>query len=659
VTNAAKMKKGGTGSVGVGNDGYQKYGVSLSSGLLDNGWAFTAQGTYSMGDGYVDGTMFKGWSYFLGISKVLNSSHTISLTGLGAPQWHHQRTQSNYDPVSLQTYEDNGIRYNYQWGYKNGEEFTWRKNFYHKPKIFLNHYWTISENTDLKTSAYVSMGRGGGTGDRGRINGPNGRLYGTAQGLRDANGQMRWDDIVDYNQGNDVGDADWGVKDPDDDGPFVGQYTTTSSGQGFIRRASMNEHNWYGVLSTLTQKLGDNLTLTAGVDGRYYKGIHYRKLDDLLGNDAYESRSDDNNSSNFITDPDKSYEDGNILAYHNDGLVSWIGLFGQLEYTKDNLTAFVSASGSNQGFKRIDYFNYLDSDPEQTSDWQNFMGGNVKGGINYNINKNHNIFVNSGYISRQPIFDNVFINYVNDVNEDAKNQTITAFEFGYGFRSSSFRANVNLYRTSWTNRQDQRSYDHVYPDETEVDALASFENIGQLHQGVEIDFEWTPIQMLTIRGMTSIGNWEYSENFKANATDIDNNVPLGEITMYMDGLKVGDAAQTTFSFGFDLKPAKGLVIYSTYSFFDNLYSDFNILEDQFYSPNPQIVKLDAYGLLDAGFSYKYSLKGFDLIFRANMNNVLDTEYVAELSTNNTDDFMSNQGYYGFGRTWNLGLKVIF
>jgi len=167
------------------------------------------------------------------------------------------------------------------------------------------------------------------------------------------------------------------------------------------------------------------------------------------------------------------------------------------------------------------------------------------------------------------------------------------------------------------------------------------------------------LQMLTIRGMTSIGNWEYSENFKANATDIDNNVPLGEITMYMDGLKVGDAAQTTFSFGFDLKPAKGLVIYSTYSFFDNLYSDFNILEDQFYSPNPQIVKLDAYGLLDAGFSYKYSLKGFDLIFRANMNNVLDTEYVAELSTNNTDDFMSNQGYYGFGRTWNLGLKVIF
>jgi iron complex outermembrane recepter protein len=669
ITNAAQMKKGGSGSVTIGNDMYQKYGFNLNSGLLDNGWAFSVQATHSLGNGYVDGTKFKAWSYFFGISKVFNSRHTISLTGVGAPQWHNQRTIGSYDQTSLQDYETFGKKYNYQWGYLNGEEFSWRKNFYHKPKVFLNHYWTISDKTDLKTSAYASIGRGGGTGDRGRIS--NGYIYASDGRIRNSNGLVRFDDIVSYNRGDVVppsNGVDWGVKNPQADGPFAGQYVTTSSGEGFIRRASMNEHNWFGILSTLTHKLSDNLTLTSGIDLRYYKGIHYRKVDDLLGNDAYWARADDNNPENYITDPEQKYTDGNVLNYHNDGLVGWTGLFGQLEYSKDNLTAFLSGSLSNQQFKRIDYFNYLDSDPEQETGWQTFWGGTVKGGLNYNINANHNVFANAGYISRQPIFDNVFINFVNDVNEDVKNQTIVAFELGYGFRSSSFNANVNLYRTTWENRQFSRSADeNAGPNGEEVEVLYNFENVGQLHQGIELEFDYSPMTILTLRGMASFGSWEYIDNFNGIRTDTDNNIPLGEGTMYMDGLKVGDAAQTTMSFGFDLKPVKGLLIYSTYSYYDNLYANFDISDSQFYAENPEILKLEGYGLLDAGISYKHDMKGFSLVVRANMNNVLDTEYISELQTNIVDDpstpdvdeFMYNKGYYGFGRTWNLGLKVIF
>jgi len=670
ITNAAQMKKGGAGYVTVGNDLYQKYGFNLSSGLLDNGWAFTVQGTHSLGNGYIDGTKFKAWSYFLGISKVINSSHTISLTGVGAPQWHHQRTIGRFDQTSLQDYETYGKKYNYQWGHLNGEEFTWRKNFYHKPKIFLNHYWTISDKTDLKTSAYVSIGRGGGTGDRGRIS--NGFIFASDTRLRNSNGLVRFDDIVTYNSGGTVppsNGSDWGVKSPETDGPHAGGYITTSRGEGFIRRASMNEHNWYGILSTLTHSLNDNLVLTSGIDLRYYKGIHYRKLDNLLGNDAYLSTSDDNNPENYITDPNKKYTDDNILNYHNDGLVGWTGLFTQIEYSKDKVTAFLSGSLSNQQFKRIDYFNYLDSDPEQESGWQTYWGGTIKGGLNYNINANHNVFANAGYISRQPIFDNVFVNFVNEVNNDAKNQTIVAFELGYGFRSSSFNANLNLYRTSWENRQFSRNEDEdAGPNGEEVEVLYNFENVGQLHQGVELEFDYTPMPILTLRGMASIGNWKYIDNFIGTRTDTDNNIPLGEATMYMDGLEVGDAAQTTMSVGFDLKPMKGLLIYSTYSYYDNLYANFDIADSDFYSAGPEILKLDGYGLLDAGISYKHELNGFSLIVRANMNNVLDTEYISELQTNYLDDpattdaneFLTrNKGYYGFGRTWNLGIKVIF
>ncbi len=45
-----------------------------------------------------------------------------------------------------------------------------------------------------------------------------------------------------------------------------------------------------------------------------------------------------------------------MISYWNDGEVLWYGGFGQLEYSNDNLSAFVQGAVSNQGFQRIDHF---------------------------------------------------------------------------------------------------------------------------------------------------------------------------------------------------------------------------------------------------------------------------------------------------------------
>ena len=70
-----------------------------------------------------------------------------------------------------QQYKDYGIRYNYNHGYLNGQEFNWRRNFYHKPIASVNWEYKINESTNLSASAYYSVGRGGGTGDIGRAYG--------------------------------------------------------------------------------------------------------------------------------------------------------------------------------------------------------------------------------------------------------------------------------------------------------------------------------------------------------------------------------------------------------------------------------------------------------------------------------------------------------
>jgi iron complex outermembrane receptor protein len=685
ITNAAEMNKGGAATISLGNDGYQKYALSLSSGLSEKGWAFTLQGTHTRGNGYADGTMFRAYSYFGSIAKKFNEKHSLHLTGIGAPQWHNQREYGSFDGVTYLTVQEEGIRYNPQWGEYEGDEFSWRKNFYHKPKIFLNHYWTISDKTELSTSAYASFGRGGGTGDLGRINGS----FRTSSKFRNDNG-VRWSDIDSWNKGGTVPDFNATVRDDDGNviqtltekepwsngGGFNGKYVGTAGytrdfanggiytdlGEGgFIRRASMNEHDWYGLLSTLNHEINDRFSIVAGLDYRYYVGAHYRKLDNLLGLDAYFDDDDINNPEHYVTDEGNS---NNKIDYNNDGLVNWLGLFLQTEYSYEKLSAFISLSGSNQGFKRIDYFLYEPA--EQKSDWENFLGGTVKAGLNYNLDSRNNVFINGGYFSRQPIFDNVFVNFSNDVNEDAKNQGVFAIELGYGYRSSFFSANVNLYNTAWSDRQISRGI-----QVGGVDGTANFTGIDQLHQGVEVDFVMQPVRGLSINGMVSFGNWRYTDDFDAQVFDDDRQL-IGEGTLFMKDVKVPDAAQTTFALGAEYELIKGLMVDLSHYYASNIYADFDVANDNsFLTPGNQAWELPGYGLLDGGVSYSW--KAGKIGFRAflNFNNLLDNEYMSESESNvlfdsDRDEFSigtngspRNRVYYGFGRTWSGGLKVTF
>jgi hypothetical protein len=531
----------------------------------------------------------------------------------------------------------------------------------------LNHYWTISDRTELATSVYASLGRGGGTGDMGRIN----NRFRTDRRFRDANGEVRWDDITNWNSGGTVSDFGANNTQWNQGGGFDGQYVGVNAGpgSGFIRRSSMNSHDWYGILSTLTHHVNDKFTFTGGLDARYYKGIHYRRLEDLLALNAFYDDDDVNNPVKYVTD-EGSDDDKDKIDYYNDGLVKWIGVFGQMEYSVGPLSAFVSASYSNQSFKRIDYFLYTPD--EQESDWEAFSGGTVKGGLNYNLNSNHNVFFNAGYFSQQPIFDNVFLNNTNNVNEDAQNQSVTSFEVGYGYRSTYATINVNLYSTTWTDRQASRSI-----EVNSQDGTANFSGIGQVHQGIEMDAAISPVPSLTLTGMASFGNWRYNKDFTARVVDGDQQF-IGEYTLYMEEVKVPDAAQLAFSLGAEYEIIRGLKVYGNYYIADNIYADFNIATDNSFD-NPtqpdgsanQAWELPSYSLIDGGISYGFSLGGLYMTARLNVNNIADEKYISESETNilfnpstETREIGDNGStrnivYYGFGRTWNAGLKIKF
>ncbi len=663
-TKSAEKAQGGSITQMVGNDGYIKTTALYNTGVNDKGWSSSYLLTKWSGNGYIYNTSGAGWTYFASVGYTPEGSkHSLNLSVLGAGQWHHQRDVW----VSIRDYQNFGKagidqRWNTNGGTLNGSEYNLRRNFYNKPLATLNWDWDISENVQLNTSVYGSAGRGGGTGPRGR-NYYEGSIdmlpfrkdltehyLEDGKGTRNADGTINYDAVVAHNSQYEVGshnDKDY-------------------ARNVLVRRASMNSHNWIGAISKLNIQKG-SMRYSLGLDLRDYTGYHYRAMNDLLGLNQYASTGNQNlstqlyNSSDLISaNPFRGTNIGDNeakIAYYNIGFVKWAGFNGLVEYAGDKITAVLQAGASNQQFQREDRFANVDN---PISDKANLGGGYLKGGLNYNFTEKSNVFVNAGFIDRQPLFDAVFPNFGNDVNPDLQNERIESFEIGYGYIGKRLRLNVNAYNTNWGNRFVSRSLSN----QQGVDGTAQFRNIDVTHKGFEAEGTYT-VGGTKLRGMLSIGDWTYTKDFEAELFD-ENQQSIGTGKLYLKGAKVGDAAQTTALLGIDQKIGSNIRVDLDYRFVDNLYADYSITDSAFTSPdNDGALKLPSFGLLDLGATF-YANNGWSL--RANINNLLDETYIAESNSNIHTDADSttwngvdvrNSVWFGFGRTWNVSLKYKF
>lgn len=726
LTRSADKKRGGNVTVGVGNDGYHKSLFSYNTGKGATGWSTSFLMSRTAGAMYINGSDFEGYNYYLAVGYQPNEKHDLQFTFTGAPQWHNQNFTN-----TIATYLDmgdgllNGVkasdpnrRYNSNWGTLNGEQFTTNRNYYSKPIMSMNWDWKMSERSKLATVAYASFGRGGGTGVLGSINGK------TIFNLpKTADGQMRWDDIVRWNQGAVISDFTVGTTTNAPANTFPAGPGINRSNNGITMRANVNSHNWYGLLSSFNHKLSDELNFSVGVDARYYYGYHPGVITNFLGASGYQERGDLNRPAGYLVTQTsaptpsanpfaKAIKDKSQIANRNyDGEVLWYGGFGQLEYTKENFTAFVQGAVSQQGFQRIDNW-VVDGVTKQNGQivntktgFKDIIGYNLKAGANYNLDLNHNVFGNIGYFSRQPFFNGVYPSNRQVVNPNLTNEKVMSAELGYGYRSNNFRANVNAFRTSWKDRFQRRTGLTVTNSAgvSVPNAYAEVSGIEQVHYGAEFDATYSIGKYVDLEGMFSWGDYRYQGDAQGTVFD-DNNEPVNlasgtnVTTLRLDNVKVGDAAQMTASLGATFKPVTGLRINTNWRFVDQLYARFDVnafdssQQTASYTPpalEKGALRLPSYNLFDAGASYKFNIGAAEtLTFGVNVYNVFDTTYISEATTNNHTDLtannftgtaaqqataltnynnvgtykgihQSNQVYFGFGRTWAANVTFNF
>jgi outer membrane receptor protein involved in Fe transport len=165
--------------------------------------------------------------------------------------------------------------------------------------------------------------------------------------------------------------------------------------------------------------------------------------------------------------------------------------------------------------------------------------------------------------------------------------------------------------------------------------------------------------------MLSIGDWTYTKDFEAELFD-ENQQSIGTGKLYTKGAKVGDAAQFVAVIGLDQSLGSNIKFDIDYRFVDGLYADYSITDSAFTNPdNPGALQLPSYGLVDLGATF-YASNGWSL--RGNVNNLLDTYYIAESNSNIHSGAGSqtwngidtrNSVWFGFGRTFNVSLKKKF
>lgn len=708
VTRTSDMKEGGSVSTMVANNSFLKTGISYNTGKMKNGLSASILLSQTNGNEYVNGTRFEAANYFIALGYQINKKNDVQFTFTGAPQWHDQRGTSPTIAQYLQYGTDGepNRRLNLDAGTLNGKDFNMRTNYYHKPVASLNWDYKISEKMKFSSVLYGSWGRGGGTGANGVARG---NAY-TSSLFTNPDGTRNFDNIQAWNTGNlalPTAAAPTGAVAPRSltGGEYINfSSSSTDLTNGFSKIASTNSHNWYGGVASLNTKLTNELTLDFGIDMRTYKGIHFQTVNDLIGAAGYKdllSATNGNiNSANQIIratydarpnlNPLWNTDYQQKVNYYNDSKVNWLGAFTQLEYSKNNLTAFIQGAVSQQGYKRIDHFRFTDASGDQETSFKNILGGNVKAGLNYNINSHNNVFVNSGYYSKQPFMNAVYPQNKNFVNSNLTNEKIFGIELGYGFRSSKFNANVNVYRTTWKDRFQTVSDLTKIAGSTTInenqDGYFSFSGINETHQGVELDLNYKPFEKLAINGMVSVGDYHYDGNASSTRYTVTNEAFGNDAvakTLFLDKVKVGNAPQTTASIGATYEVVKRVKVDANYRYTERNYANMTPTNFQTES-NFGVLKLPSFGLVDAGFSYKMLVgkdKAESVNFRLNVNNLLDQIFIAEANSNTfaktrenfTTDAAyetysntlykgldsSNQVYFGFGRTWNFGISYNF
>lgn len=689
VARASSQRKGNRVSYAIANQTYDhRLMYTTSTGLMANNLAVTVSGSLRYSEeGYVEGTFYRSGSYFISVEKKFNEKHSLGFVGYGAP------TVSGGRSISIQEAYDltGNNQYNSYWGYQAGEKRNSRIRNNHKPMLMLNHYFNLNEKTTINSSVFYTFGKGGQTklnwynaadprpdyykkfpsyysnpGDEALF-----ELY-TNLWQNDVNTQqLDFDQIYFANTKNlySVNDAN-GIK----------GNTITGNRAKYIIEDYRSDIQHYGFNSTFNHQLKENMILSGGVNGSFYKSMNFKVIDDLLGADfwvdvdqfAERDFASESAAQTNLDITNHVVKVGDKFGYDYDIHVNTIGGFTQVEGKSTKIDWYGGLSLSNTSFWRTGNVanGLFPTTSKGDSEKKSFFNYGIKAGIEYKITGRHIISVNGAYLTRAPLSKTSFISPKtrDQIINDLKNEIIMSGDVNYLVRYPNIKVRLTGFYTSIKNKTWARS---IYFEDVNTYGNYIMTGINQLFMGTELGLEVKITPTIEATGAFTMGDYIFnSRPFVTMSQDNSATLLVENKKVYLENYKIGGMPQTAASIGLEYTSPKFWFVGANFNYFMDAYIEPNPDRrtaealSAYVSTDPQVAKILEQTKLDDGYtinvfggkSWKLKDKYFIRI-NINVNNVLDVKdnpsggfEQLRYNKQNIEKFPPKIGYM-YGRTY--------
>ncbi|MFT5821832.1 MAG: hypothetical protein ACI8ZM_003088 [Crocinitomix sp.] len=657
---ATGIRKGSRVSYASTNRAYShRVMYTYGTGMQSNGWAFAASvSARYANEGYVDGTFYEAYSYFLAAEKNINKKHNINLTILGSPSRRGKGSIS-----TLETYELSGDNfYNSYWGYQTKPDGTQIKRNSrvadsHMPIIAFSHEWKINDISTLKTSVHTSFGKYGQTALNwygakdprpdyykylpsyyNGINDPTNeqRMFNNWQ--NESTRQVQWDDLYFANSKN---------------------IFTHKDGDGNVLREGLRskyivENRWNNIvsggLSSLYTVEKENMTINAGLFIQAQRNHYYNTVEDLLGGDywvdvnqfAEQDFIDPNAAQSDLQNPNRTVGVGD--TYGNNYYVMNINAtaFSQINYRTKRVDYYAAVELSDEQFYREGLFQtgLFPDNSLGKSETKNFINYSVKGGATFKISGRQYITANAAYLTEAPTSRTAFISprTRNVMVDDLKNETIYTGDINYILRYPNLKLRLTYY---YSERKDAVWSRSFYNDEYNSFVNYVMKDVDYFHQGLELGVDGKIYGGLSGNIVLAMGQHLYNSRPTASIY-VDNSAELiaEDKTVYLQNYKMGGMPQSAASVGLKYSGKKYWFAGVNFNYFADIYLDPNPdrrtaeAVANFVESDPQFTQTIEQTKLDNGYSMSlfagksFKISNYFLNINVNINNLTNnTQFV--------------------------------
>ncbi|MEY3342763.1 MAG: hypothetical protein RL090_447 [Bacteroidota bacterium] len=590
---ASKQRKQLAVSYALSNRAYEnRVMATYGTGLMKGGWAFAGSLSRRWSDeGYIAGTYYDGWGYFLAAEKLIGFNHSISLTSFGAPV---ERGKSS--PAMKELYELAGTNYyNPTWGWQEGKKRNASVNISHQPVIILAHDWKINNQSNLRTGVGYTFGENINTAlDWYNAPDPRPDYYrnlpsyysefpDVAQQLtslfeaNDSLLQIQWDELYNANLNS--------IETIEDADGIVGN-SVTGRRSHYIIEERVADGKKLHINTTYNTSFSDNFQFSAGGGIMDQRTNYFKRVKDLLGGDFYVdinqyAEQDFADSLNFIQNdvnrPNRILREGDRFGYDYDANIFKGNFWSQGQWKFEKIDFFASVELSQTSYYRTgNVTNGLFQDNSfGDSEKQQFTNYAAKGGMTYKIDGRNYLFANAASMTRAPYFENAFVSARtrNQTAPGLTNEKVMSFEGGYLLRAPRTKGRAVFYYTQFSDQTNTVSF---YHSDYRNFVNYTLTNVDKRHTGVELAIDHNFGSGFSANAVAAIGQYYYTDRPLATITVDNTSTTLvdGE-TVYAKNFYVGGTPQSAYTIGLNYRAKKFWFVNLNFNYFDNTYLDFN------------------------------------------------------------------------------------